>query len=216
MDFEELLTKYSPFVKKHILPLGLGLFGLIFLGYGLIVLFVGLGNSSGTNSQEEMNFDLQNAPNSAASNSASLESIIMVDVEGAVVNPGVYSLKQDARIKDSLIAAGGLSAKADREWVSKNLNLAMKLSDGAKIYIPAQGETKGVQGIASTTESAVGGLININIASETDLDSLSGVGPATAQKIIDNRPYSSIQDLLSKKAVSQKIFDKIKDQISVF
>lgn len=112
-----------------------------------------------------------------------------------------------------MIAAGGLSARADREWVAKNLNLAMKLTDGAKVYVPAFGENAGAPG---SSEALVSGTININTGSASELDGLPGVGPVTAQKIIDNRPYSSVQDLLSKKAVNQKVFDNIKDKISVF
>lgn len=87
----------------------------------------------------------------------------------------------------------GLSEKADRNWVEKNLNLAAQLSDGVKIYIPKIGEaqnstTNVVQGISSN-DNTVGSrsLVNVNSASLSDLDTLSGVGPATAQKIITIR-----------------------------
>lgn len=87
----------------------------------------------------------------------------------------------------------GLSEKADRNWVEKNLNLAAQLSDGVKIYIPKIGEaqnstTNVVQGISSN-DNTVGSrsLVNVNSASLSDLDTLSGVGSATAQKIITIR-----------------------------
>jgi competence protein ComEA len=67
--------------------------------------------------------------------------------------------------------------------------------------------------LGSDTQS---GVININSATESELDKLSGVGPVTAQKIIDGRPYSNLSDLVAKKILTQKAFDKIKDQISVF
>ena len=59
-------------------------------------------------------------------------------------------------------------------------------------------------------------MVNINTASETELDALPGVGPVTAQKIISNRPYQKIDDLVSKKAVGASVFSKIKDQISIY
>jgi len=65
---------------------------------------------------------------------------IFVDLEGAVEKPGLYELPAGARINDLLIRAGGLSARADRDWVERNLNLAQKLADGVKIYIPRRGE----------------------------------------------------------------------------
>lgn len=67
----------------------------------------------------------------------------------------------------------------------------------------------GIQGTSS-------GTININQASESELDALPGIGPVTAQKIISNRPYQSVEDLLNKKAVGASEFAKIKDQMSVY
>ncbi|HYM65593.1 MAG TPA: helix-hairpin-helix domain-containing protein, partial [Candidatus Sulfotelmatobacter sp.] len=117
------------------------------------------------------------------------------------------------------ISAQGLSEDADRDYISKNINLAQKLSDGAKIYIPKIGE---VVSLNQNSESNVLGvqaqtsLININSATSESLDSLPGVGPVTAQKIINSRPYATIDELLSKKIVSNSVFTKIKDKITVF
>jgi competence protein ComEA len=101
-----------------------------------------------------------------------------------------------------------LSEEADRDWVETTLNLAAKVSDGDKLFIPTIGETE--------VESSASDKININTASLSQLDTLYGVGPATAQKIIDGRPYSKIEDLVAKKAVSQTVFDRIKDEISLY
>jgi competence protein ComEA len=72
----------------------------------------------------------------SAGNSLTDIKIIPVDIEEAVVNPGAYKLSQDFRVQDAFIAAGGLSAQADRRCVAKNINLAIKLTDGTKIYVP--------------------------------------------------------------------------------
>ncbi len=212
MDTNQLLEKVSPFIKKNILSLLLSVFGLIFFSSGLIALFGEdrLGN-------KEIVFE-------PAKDSLENQSQIKVDVAGEVINPGVYSLSFDSRIQDALVVAGGLSENADREWVSKNLNLAQKLVDGAKIYIPRVGENvkgntllrQGFGGQAGITGSIENGKINVNTASIEALDTLPGVGPLTAQKIIDGRPYSSIDDLLSKKVVGQKVFGEIKEKISVY
>jgi competence protein ComEA len=132
------------------------------------------------------------------------------------VKPGVYKLSQDARMQDAFISCGGLSSSADRNWVAKNINLAVKLTDGAKIYIPKLGEQTSSSSSYSSGVALTSSLININSASEQELDSLSGVGPATATKIINSRPYGSINDLLDKKIVGSKVFQTIKDKISVY
>jgi competence protein ComEA len=92
--------------------------------------------------------------------------------------------------------------------------LAAKLYEGAKIYVPKIGENSvAVQSLSTTDQQT---LINVNKASIDALDGLPGVGPATATKIIDNRPYKKPNDLLDKKVVSGKVFDQIKDKISTF
>ena len=112
--------------------------------------------------------------------------------------------------------AGGFNETANQEYISKYLNMAQKLSDGSKVYVPATGEEMPAGGgtgvIAATSQSK----ININTASESELDSLSGVGPVTASKIISARPYQQVEDLLSKKIVSKSVFEKIKDQLVLY
>ena len=99
-------------------------------------------------------------------------------------------------------------------YIEKNVNLAQKLSDGTKIYIPSKTEQPGPNSISIINASS-NGLISINSASAQKLEELSGIGPVTAGEIIDGRPHNSIQDLLDKKIVGQKTFDKIKEQISL-
>ena len=193
------------FLKKHWLPSLLALIGLIFFIYGLIALL----------SQNQTSSDIKFETNSKPP-SKDVESLITVDIEGEVANPGVYKLKLGSIIQDGLVAAGGLSALANRDFVSKNINLATKLSDGQKIYIPKQGESASASVLGSSTSTTVSGLININTASESQLDTLSGVGPVTTGKIINNRPYSAIEELTSKKVVSQKVFDQIKNKITTY
>ena len=197
-------------IKPHFLPLAVGIVGLIFLGYGLIVL------SAPKKDKPDILFE---AAKDESPMARVVEQRIAVDVEGAVQNPGVYKLRADARVQDALIAAGGLSSSADREKVAKTLNLAAKVTDGGKIYIPFTGELSS-SGVAAPESSTLGAdtsaAININTASLKDLDSLPGIGEVTAQKIISNRPFGSLDELLSKKLVSKKVFESIKDRISVY
>lgn len=212
MEIEENIKKHLPLVKKNILPLSLAFFGLIFLSYGLIALIGGVKSSSDSIVFEgglEQTFDSSNAATSSGQ--------IIVDIEGAVLKPGVYKVSSSSRLQDALVAAGGLSEAADREWVSKNLNLAQKLTDGAKIYVPKTGENvKDGINVGVGIENALKGKINVNTASIKELDGLPGVGIVTAQKIIDGRPYGTIDDLLSKKVVNSKVFEQIREKITVY
>ncbi len=213
MEFHDFIDKQPPFIKQNLLPLGLGLLGLMFLGYGLIAL---IGSS---NSSREIIFEPgSDSVLSSESSNESKASQIVVDVEGAVLKPGVHYISSNSRLQDALIAAGGLASNADRDWVTKNVNLAAKLADGAKIYIPKIGEsgTESIKSIKSIKGVDAEDEININTASEQALDSLTGIGPVTAQKIINGRPYASIDDLLSKKIVGSKVFEEIKEKISVY
>jgi len=185
------------FLEKYKWQISLVLLGLILVGLGIL----------GTNflGQKEGGIEILPAEEEVSGE-------IFVDIQGAVEKPGVYKLSSDSRINDLLIAAGGLSAEADRGWVAKNLNLAQKLSDGAKIYIPQKGE----QSVGKVAGASVMGKININTASKSELDTLPGIGPAYAQRIIENRPYQTIEDLLKVPGIGPKKLEKIRDKITVF
>ena len=149
---------------------------------------------------------------------ASGSSTIRVDVAGAVTYPGVYKFDLGERIEDALARAGGLSKDADRLWLEKNLNRAAKLTDGGKLYIPKAGEIlKPGQVAGASGERTLGvtaGLININSASQSELEALAGVGPVTAGNIIFGRPYNSIEELKERKIIGEALFEKVKDLIT--
>lgn len=139
---------------------------------------------------------------------------VIVHVSGAVMHPGIYTLAENARIADAVSAAGGMRDDADEDWIAQKLNLAQKINDGGKIYIPSKNENRSQdQPHIINAESA---LISINDATLSELDTLSGVGATTAQKIIDGRPYQSIDELLSRKIVNKATFEKIKEKVSVY
>ena len=153
---------------------------------------------------------------------------IYVDVAGAVLNPGVIALPPDSRVTDAIDAAGGLSSNASL----KSINRALKLNDGEKVYIPTreEEETSNSEDIiaenngitdngSSRTETSANARVNINTADLETLQLLVGVGPSTAQKIIDyrrnNGNFQAIEDLMDVSGIGQKTFDKMKDEISV-
>ncbi|OGG22208.1 hypothetical protein A3D03_04625 [Candidatus Gottesmanbacteria bacterium RIFCSPHIGHO2_02_FULL_40_13] len=145
---------------------------------------------------------------------------IAFDIEGAVEKPGLYQLDEGTRVDDILILAGGFSANADREWAEKSLNRAAKLIDGGKIYIPSVDEISSGKVLSNLRNPSnllgiTTGNININTASQSELESLPGVGPATALKIISGRPYMSLDELKSKKIAGNALYEKIKEMISI-
>lgn len=148
----------------------------------------------------------QNISTEKLSNSLE-QKIIKIDIEGAVEQPGVYKMANDSRTQDVLITAGGLTAKANRKYVSENINLSQKIYDGEKIYIPEISDLSNL--------STLSDLVSVNTATEQELDSLPGIGLVTARKIISGRPYQSISELLEKHLVNQATFTKIKDKISL-
>jgi len=205
-DFDELILKFR-------YPILILLLGLIFLIGGIFVFKTG-----GFSTQTKVEV-LQ------ATNSGGLKGELTAEITGAVISPGVYKLNADARVDDLLIAAGGFSVSADRIWTDKYLNRAAKVTDGQKIYIPKVDEQSKVlsarnssldQTTSSNFPSDSSALININSASTSQLDSLPGIGPTYAQNIIEHRPYSTIQELVSKGAIKQSLLDKIKDRISIY
>lgn len=139
---------------------------------------------------------------------------IWVDVQGGVVRPGVYSLREGDRVKDALIAAGGLGGQADREAVAKYINLAEKIKDGTKLYIPVLGESEQKNQEDGQVQGLSTGRVNINTATKSELDQLKGVGEARAQTIIEGRPYQTIDEV--KKVLPSNVYEQIKDMITVY
>lgn len=196
--------------KSLYLPIGIAIFGLIFLSIGLIQ----LSNSHTTKISVENSS--VSAPNVQVASTSADTLGLHVDVEGAVASPGVYILPINARVQDALVAAGGLSGTADRDFVAKSLNLAAKIVDGAKVYIPRIGEIPAANASANSYAGSQVHLIDINSASADELDNLPGIGPVTAQKIISGRPYAAVVDLQSKKIISSGVYEKIKDLVTVY
>lgn len=139
---------------------------------------------------------------------------IFVDIEGAVVNPGVYEMKLGDRIKDILVKSGGFSADADRNYVAKVVNLAEQLKDGQKVYIPFVSGTPEVMGYSEAKSRQK--MVNVNTSSVQELDTLWGIGEARAESIVKSRPYSSLEDMVQKRVITTQILEKNKDIMSVY
>ncbi|QFT89925.1 ComE operon protein 1 [Bacillus sp. THAF10] len=139
---------------------------------------------------------------------------IMIDVKGAVKNPGVFQMKQGERVVDAVERAGGFLLEADTDLV----NLAAVLTDEMVLYVPKIGEENPIihEKKSSDTNS---GKININTASEGELVTLSGIGPAKAKAIIEYREkhgfFKDIEDLVNVTGIGQKSLESIQEEITV-
>ncbi len=135
---------------------------------------------------------------------------IAVDVKGEVQNPGVYWLTTENRIQDALKQAGGPTERADVNQV----NLARRLYDEMVIYIPAEGEV-----VEEKLTEILNGKISINQANEVQLTNLPGIGPSKAKAIIDYRTehgsFRSIEEIMKVNGIGPKLFEKIKEQITI-
>jgi len=146
---------------------------------------------------------------------------LKVSVTGAVNSPGVYELQDGDLVQTLLQKAGGFNKKADLVYLAKNLNLAEPLASGSQYYIPSLGEEKFLG--STSAKPLISGLavpsaakkINLNTGSIAELDTLPGVGAATAQKIIDARPYAQVQDLQNVSGIGDVTFDKLKDLVEI-
>ncbi len=143
---------------------------------------------------------------------------LIVDIGGEVKNPMIAQLPTGSRIDDAITAAGGTTEKADLS----NINRAQVLEDGQKIYIPSTDDSNSqasINGSSSSTASSSNQKVNINTATDEQLRTLSGVGPATAEKIINFRTkegaFKSIEDLKNVDGIGDKTFEKLKDKICV-
>lgn len=140
---------------------------------------------------------------------------VVVHVAGAVVSPGVYHLAANARVIDAVEAAGGMTAEADQN----SLNLAGTLKDGQKVTVPSQNGESGDSGANSASSGTASSLVNINTADKAALMTLPGIGEVLAQNIIDYREksggFSSIEEIKEVNRIGDKLFEQIKDSITV-
>lgn len=152
---------------------------------------------------------------------------ILVDVGGAVVRPGLIRLPSGSRVGDAIEAAGGYGARVDVLRAELELNLAARLADGDRVRVPSRDDPAGpTRGATGSGEAAVPGgagapaatLLDLNTATEAELDALPGIGPVTAGKIVaarEERPFASVDELLARKVVGSATLAKFRDLVTV-
>ncbi len=144
---------------------------------------------------------------------------IVVDVAGAVANPGLYHLATGARVGDAIDAAGGFGPRVDVDRVGRELNLAATLKDGDQVRVPSRDDPatgsggNGGSGGSGAGESGGGGAVNLNTATQAELEELPGIGPVTADKIIAAReeaPFRTVDELRERGLVGEKTFEDLR------
>ena len=146
--------------------------------------------------------------------STTQETVIFVDIKGAVKNPGVYQMKVGDRVKDALDAAGGLTEEAD----SQKVNLAKRLEDQMVIVVPKVGEeAEEISAGVTSKEEAKEGKVNINTATVEELKTLKGVGDKKAEAIIEyrkkNGSFQTKEDLMKVRGIGKKLFESFQERI---
>jgi len=151
---------------------------------------------------------------------------VNVFINGEVKQPGVYKLPHDSILQDALFAAGGFSADAHKDII----NLALPLIDGMQVYVPPLAEATEVAvplistppltlKLGASSAENEGGMVYLNTATKAQLESLPGVGPSTAQKILDyvedNGPFSSIEDVMNVSGIGPAKFESMREFITV-
>jgi competence protein ComEA len=148
------------------------------------------------------------------SSSPSPAVTLIVDVAGEVREPGVYEFAEGDRVIDAIERAGGSLPKGDLSL----LNLAAPLTDGTQILVPKAGPPGAVVP-GGTAPGSTSGLININSASATELETLSGIGEVLAATIVEyreqNGPFASVEDLMDVSGIGPATLDEIRDQVTV-
>ncbi|HFI0327254.1 TPA: helix-hairpin-helix domain-containing protein [Streptococcus suis] len=170
--------------------------------------------------QTEQTLSSQEQTDGSSTASSEEPSQLVVDVKGAVAKPGLYTLAAGARVNDAVEAAGGLTSQAN----PKSINLAQKLSDEAVVYVASKDENISV--VASTTASSAmsqeeknTSLVNLNTATEADLQTISGIGAKRATDIIAYREanggFKSVDDLNNVSGIGDKTMESIRPYVTV-
>jgi len=202
--------------KQKIIIIVIATFMLLFIGFYII---------KKANNSEYIELETQDyevTESSSINEEIIEEQEIIIHVTGAVKNQGIVQVEEGARISDVIDIAGGITNEAD---LSK-INLAYEVEDGQKIYVPNVNDETNIESITEEAGENVlednnsnSSKVNINTASQTELETLNGVGPSTALKIInyreENGEFNKIEDIKNVPGIGDVKFENLKDSICV-
>lgn len=210
-------------MKKKNKIIGCSILALLSLTFVLVGFFNDSKTSNKNNDifiEDEKSDDINNKKNKEITETDDIKSKnIVVEIKGDVLKPGVYSMANGTRIRDLIDKAGGITENADKD---KLPNLAKKLKDEDCIYIKDKNDTSNTAAnIASSNsqQNSDSGAVNINTATVEELEKVPGIGPVTAQNIINyrekNGDFKSLEDLKKVGRIGDKTLDKFKDKLCV-
>lgn len=221
-------------VVLGVIMVGVGIYGFLELGKPAEEIdfnaIVGAENQIISNGSTEEETSLNDSSNPASQNNLNQEAVeetIIVHITGEVKKSGILELKEGSRIADAIQKAGGATKNADLD----SINLAYIVQDGQKIYVPNKNEkndqkeyiTTGsgnnvIDGKENNSQGGIG-KVNINEATQAELETLPGIGPSIASKIIEyrqqNGKFSKIEDLQNVKGIGDAKFADMKDYVTV-
>lgn len=190
---------------------------IIQIGAAVLILIVAIAIYAAGHSGEPDDIEVATGSNDTAAAEQSEEpEEVIVDICGAVNDSKVVTLPSGSRVEDAIKAAGGLTDEADLSGI----NRAAELADGEKIYIPTADEVeRGIELPSAESNISADGSININEATAEELETLNGIGPVTAEKIIQYRTeygkFESKEELMEVNGIGEKTYAQIKDKIRV-
>jgi len=142
------------------------------------------------------------------------EESLYLEITGQVNSPGVYQVNRKMMVIELIELAGGLTSEADLHILHKDIQLSQTVENQTKVYIPALFEAKGGDSTTGNS-SSISAKININSASAEELETLPDIGASTANKIIQARPFSSLDDLKNVPGIGEKTYNNIVSLISI-
>lgn len=221
---------FSLFLKRY--P-----FELTAIGVGILCMATGIFVFLTDNGGNKPSYAVETTPVVEESHPDTEETEYKAEIAGAVVKPGVYPIASTDRVEDLIKKAGGFTDQAATIDIAKELNRAAYLADTGKVYIPTWYEYQQGNHVFYTTQDTHGTVYNpsvvtqnqvntvskdtvmgaetidINTATASELDALPGIGPKTAEKILSTRPFTSLEEMVSQKVISQSVADSITDSI---